>query len=385
MNKITDFEKYKKPYDDGEAVFSVKAFIKRVIFIISLLFFVYSIIIYVYASQNTFFAERYTMTVSAGLRQFLAGVSGVFPFSVTESLLLIGIPAIFILFIRALVLCFRYKNKNALVSFLFKFVSVVLVGTAIFINTFGICYKRVQMSVHLGIDTEDITSDDIYISACVVSDSLTELCQDIPRVASGESVMPYGFDEMVEKICEGYSRILSYIPERVSVKPVAVSEIWAYTHISGMYFPFTGESNINVSYPDYVVAFSTAHELAHQFGFAAEEDANMLAFLACVYSDDSYLAYSAFLSVFEYLIADMTPVRARQLSGSVDGRVKDELTAYFKFMNSHTNKTVTEISSKVNDTYLKANGIEQGTANYRQVTKLVAGFLKKNYPKYFEY
>ncbi len=383
MNIKSDFEKDNKTCENREFVNSEKALLKRVLLILSLVFFVYSAIIYVYASHNASFAERYAMTISAGFRELLATISGIFPFSITETMIIVGIPAFVLLLVRALVLRFSYGKKDAVKLFWLRSVCIIMIAVSVFINTFGICYKRVPVSEQLGINTEDITAEDIYVTACIASDSLSVLCGEISRMSSGESIMPYSFDEMVEKICNGYNNVLSYMPEKVSVKPVSISELWAYTHISGMYFPFTGESNINVSYPDYIIAFTTAHELAHQFGFAGEDDANMLAFLACIYSEDSYLAYSAFLSAFECFIADMPSQMARQLSYTVDGRIKDELSAYFKFMDSHTNKTVTGLSGKVNDVYLKANGIEQGTANYRQVTKLIAGFFKKNYSKYF--
>ena len=52
-----------------------------------------------------------------------------------------------------------------------------------------------------------------------------------------------------------------------------------YTHISGIYTFYTGESNININYPDFVVASSATHEMAHQRGVARENEANFVSFV----------------------------------------------------------------------------------------------------------
>jgi hypothetical protein len=38
--------------------------------------------------------------------------------------------------------------------------------------------------------------------------------------------MPYDFDEMTRLIHESYKKILTEVPEKLSVKPVALSEVW---------------------------------------------------------------------------------------------------------------------------------------------------------------
>ena len=345
---------------------------------------VYSLIIYAYASRNTVFAERYCVTVSALLRKGLAFLTGFLPFSLAETVVVAIIPLVILLLVRVLVLRFYYKEKGHIRSFILKLLCVLMAAVALFINTFGICYKRERLSNMLGIDTGNINDDDLMVTAYLCIAAASGYLDEISHLPDGSTVMPYGFDEMTKRIHNGYKVILKNVPEVMSVKPVALSEPWTYTYISGMYFPFTGESNVNVNYPDFVVAFTAAHEMAHQLGFASEDEANMMAFLALHYSDDSYLIYSAYMNALDYLIADMKSQSAAVLGGIADHRILKEFISYSQFLRRYSNKTASVISDSVNDAYLKANGVENGSRSYNDVTELICGFMKEIYGSYYE-
>jgi len=55
----------------------------------------------------------------------------------------------------------------------------------------------------------------------------------------------------------------------------------SYLGIGGVYFPFTGEANVNISMPHTSIPFTACHEMAHQIGFAREDEANFIAYIAC--------------------------------------------------------------------------------------------------------
>ena len=50
---------------------------------------------------------------------------------------------------------------------------------------------------------------------------------------------------------------------------------------TGIYCPYTGESNVNVDSPACLLPSTAAHELAHQRSIALEQECNFLAILAC--------------------------------------------------------------------------------------------------------
>ena len=69
-------------------------------------------------------------------------------------------------------------------------------------------------------------------------------------------------------------------------KPIFNSNLLCYTGITGIYSPFTGEANVNISSPDIYIPFTTLHEMAHQRGYASEDEANFLVYIACINNKD---------------------------------------------------------------------------------------------------
>ena len=357
--------------------------LKYAVFALILITFVLSVAVYIYASENIYFAEVYSNTVSEFLRNTLASVTRFLPFSLAETVILAGIPAFIILLVRAVVMGIYYKDRKKLIRFIKITVCGILVLSSLFINIFGVCYKRYPVSEMMKLETTEPTTEEVFVSAWIAASIASAYCDDLSRLPSGSTLMPYSFDEMVKRIHEAYKKIMPTTPDILSVKPVAMSEPWTYTHISGMYFPFTGESNINTNYPDFSLVYTTAHEIAHQLGIANEKDANMLAIVALSCSDDDYLVYSAYVNAFEYIISDLDIKEASLILSDTDRRLLTELSALYKHMDSYRNEAVASVSSAVNDAYLKANGVKEGAKSYGKVTILLCSFMKSVYPEYF--
>ena len=72
-------------------------------------------------------------------------------------------------------------------------------------------------------------------------------------------------------------------------------------NFTGVYFAFTGESNINVDAPACLIPSTIAHELSHQRGIASEQECNFLAVLASTTSGDPVYEYSGWLMGYIHL------------------------------------------------------------------------------------
>jgi hypothetical protein len=173
------------------------------------------------------------------------------------------------------------------------------------------------------------------------------------------------------------------------VKRLVTSGILHRLGLSGFYFPFTGEANVNrdvpaVSYPQVV-----AHEKAHQRGINPEDEANFFGFLAAALAPDPCARYSACVFAQRQLLVTLLDVdqeRARELLERRHPGVQrdiDDLRAYWE---RHRGPART-ISRAVNDAYLKTNRVEGGVLSYgRSVELLVAysrargGRLSRNGP-----
>lgn len=350
---------------------------------VSFILLLYSAAVLIIAKHSSEFAEMYSITFGKSLRSLLAVISGVFPFSLSETIVILFVPAAAVTLVRAVVLKTVYGIKGAVKKWLVLLLCAVSLVAFLFVNAFGVCYYRTRIADSIGLDVSDITESDVETAAIISLDMTSALGENVLRFPDGSTKMPYGFDTMCDRIYYGYENIFSDMPKYVSVKPVSLSELWTYTHISGMYFPITGESNINVSYPDYTLAFSAAHEMAHQLGFAFEDEANFLAFLACLYSDDEYLQYCAFMNASEYLVGDLPAQTAVGLYSSADLRIWQEHLSFTAFSKKYSNSAVTAVSSAVNDGYLKVNGIEDGAESYQNVTLYITAYFKNVFPYMF--
>ena len=194
--------------------------------------------------------------------------------------------------------------------------------------------------------------------------------------------MPYTFDEMSKKLVEAYAKVCDeydFIPRLSSrVKPVMLSESWTYTHISGVYTYFTGEANINTNFPDYTIPYTAAHEMAHQRGIAREDEANFIAFLVCIASDDPYIRYSGYLEVYEYVASSLysadktlySTVRAK-----LKNNVREEMAAYSVFFDKYRENVAATISETVNNGYLQMQGTV-GSKSYGLVVDLTVAYYR---------
>ena len=155
-----------------------------------------------------------------------------------------------------------------------------------------------------------------------------------------------------------------------------LSEAMSYTHITGVYTFFTGEANINITFPDYTLPYTAAHELAHQRGIAREDEANFVAYLVCIEADDPYIRYSGYLNLFEYVSSALWRADPELYKEAVSGlgiNARYEMKAYSEFFDKYRNSVASEISGVVNDTYLTIQGT-QGTASYGMVVDLAVAY-----------
>ena len=147
----------------------------------------------------------------------------------------------------------------------------------------------------------------------------------------------------------------------------------------GMYTYYTGESNINVEFPDYTIPFTVAHEMAHQRGIAREDEANFMAFLICASSDDPYIRYSGYLNMYEYAANALYEVDKSgygKAYAMLSRDVRYEMQSYTLFFNGYRESKAAKVTDKLNNAFLQGNGQEAGTKSYGMVVDLAVAYFK---------
>ncbi|MBQ8388454.1 MAG: DUF3810 domain-containing protein [Clostridia bacterium] len=343
-----------------------------------------SLVIYILTIFFTPIADFFNFGIATAVRALLSYVTYLFPFSVAEILLLLLIPAIIVAMIHAFrKYCDTWHNVRVFVG---KVGGIIMVIFCLFVFTLGTGYRTTELDVRLGIEDETVDAEGLLDTLNAAISDVNETVNEVEFGKDNFSVMPYSIDEMNVLLMEAYDRACDkygFIPRLHSrVKPVMLSEPMSYTHITGVYTFFTGESNINVVFPDYTIPFTAAHELAHQRGFAREDEANFIAYLVCIESDDPYIRYSGQVRILEYLLdshysADTSENHEEymEIYRTVDPRIQREQVAYYNFYQKYANNVVADISGAVNDTFLKSQGTE-GTVSYGLVTELAVKYHK---------
>ena len=344
-----------------------------------------SFVLLLIGREHPAFAELCNRSIGAALRAVLAFLTNLFPFSLAEFLILM-LPLFLVLLIRYAV---KHKSRNwrCVLSYTVSLVSVASLFFSVFVWACGMGYHTPTLSERLCLADEAVSADELVDTAHKLIEEMEPYLSDVRYTESGASVMPYSLAEMNQKLIASYKTLAGQYPfihaHRSRIKPVLLSVPMSYAHFTGFYTFFTGEANLNVDFPAYTLPFTAAHELAHSRGIARENEANFMAFLACIHSENDYIRYCGFLNLFEYVASALYEADTSEgkvlyhgVIDSLDERAWGELVAYSVFFDKYRDTAISEISGAVNDSYLKANGTEEGEKSYGLVVNLAVSYYK---------
>ncbi len=334
------------------------------------------------AAVSVPFADFFNDRVASVFRALFARITNPIPFSLAETMIFL-VPALFVVLLIACIRAAKSGWRRAM-RYVLGVLSVAALLYVLFVFTFAAGYHASSLDQKLDLADEPVSAEQLERTALILAYRAEETLDEITFLHGGASVMPYTYDQLSEKLMEAYDRVTEEYPfiQKLDsrVKPLSVSPVMTYTHISGVYTMFTGEANLNINYPDYVIAYTAAHELAHQRGIARENEANFVAFLVCMASDDPYIRYSGYLNMYEYVSSALYSAsreRYKAVVQTLDIRLRYEMIAYNEFFKPYRKTVVSEVSDAVNNTYLVLQGTE-GVESYGMVVDLAVAYFAEN-------
>ena len=224
---------------------------------------------------------------------------------------------------------------------------------------------------------------------------LTGLCEDLIGRANylreyvqedtREVTILYGsIHDMFTRSPMGFENAQERIPElRGSFgrpKGILLSEALSYTGIAGIYFPFTAEANVNIAIPQAMLPSTTCHEMAHQRGFAREDEANFIAYFACTLHPDYDFQYSGVLLGLIHSMNTLnqySPEKYRELQNKYGSGLRRDLNDINRFWKKYEGK-IERTTNKINDAYLKSNLQEDGVYSYGRMVDLLLAEYREN-------
>ncbi len=159
------------------------------------------------------------------------------------------------------------------------------------------------MVKELGFDVQPYTKADLYLLA----DTLVRLTNrdraEMDALAAPPDTLPQRVFAEAAKAYAGLAQTwptLKYA--HPSIKKSMFRRYLNYLGVTGYLNPFTNEAQVNTTVPAFQTPFVTCHEIAHQIGFAPEQDANFIGYLAASRYSDVRFRYAANFEMLLYTI-----------------------------------------------------------------------------------
>ena len=332
------------------------------------------------ASRFPEMVERYySRTVYRYLSQAISTATGIFPFSVAEGMVVLGL----VLIITGVVYCITEIIKNP--GQRFRLITGRLVAAAAaasilcfgFITAWGLNYHRVSIASIANLEVREASVEELEALCRYLIKEANDLRGLMEEDQDGVMTCPGGVGDILKRAYMGYQYASKVYPELGGrygrPKAVILSEVLSYQGIGGIYFPFTGEANVNVSGPHFMIPFNASHEMAHQRGFAREDEANYIGYLACIMHPDADFRYSGTMAALLYSMNAMAR-QDRERYKSLRDEYSAGVVRDFDAWNRHCNKYdgfVKEATDRINDAYLQANAQRDGVKSYGRMVDLL--------------
>ncbi|MEL7566570.1 MAG: DUF3810 domain-containing protein [Dehalobacterium sp.] len=315
-------------------------------------------------------------------------LTGIFPFSLAE-LIVVGTIA-FMIYQTGKAMIMFHKSRKDFIKGLFKTsgrLALMLVLVYLVFNLmWGLNYSRMTFAEISGLPVEPASVNELAELALDLTYRANDLRDQAAEDDQGVMTIPHGLKDMFYRAHLGYERASEIYPELGGSygrpKGVMMSHYWSYTGISGAFFPFTAEANVNINMPHFMLPATTTHEMAHQRGFAREDEANYIAYLTCTLHPDEDFQYSG---VIFALLSTMNALQRydtetwREIRVLYSDGVNRDLKDWQDYIERYEGP-VKELSTSVNNSYLKANRQKDGVHSYgRMVDLLLAEFRVRNH------
>jgi hypothetical protein len=316
----------------------------------------------------------------------LSSITGFLPFSLAELIVISLTTFLFIYILKTILHLYKCKKKRLKVLENLALNTLAACGLICFSFQFlwGFNYQRLTLDKIFQLDIRKTSSAELTQLCSRLINSSNNLREKVKENQYGVMELPYNKKYVLKTAQLGYDKAsLKYTKLKGNYgapKGILLSSPMCYTGITGFYFPFTNEANVNMSEPDSSLPFTTAHEMAHQRGFAKEDEANYIAYIACINHPDINFQYSGTLAALSYsfnALGQSDTEQYKKLILTFNKGLLNDLRYNQEFWQSYSGP-IEKIEDKINDTYLKSQNQQAGTKSYgAMVDLLLAEHTKK--------
>lgn len=306
-------------------------------------------------------------TYSRGFYAWLAGwlvpVTNSVPFSLA-GLLLVGLP---LLWFGWLTVSFRrFSFWEWLGRWVFRTVIAAITVYGLFLVIWGMNYGREPIEDQLGLWQSLTTEADLLR----LVDGLERTFLLTYRASRNPDAALDSVRQALQTTVRDLTTVTPSLP--VAVKRLPVGSLILLGSASGVISPWTLEPHIDGALSDVASVAVGAHELAHIAGYAGEADADFVAALAGLQSENAFVRYAVALWLWHSANWQLPEAQARANYEALPLQVRQDYDAMLEpFRRYRLPDVVRAWQRGVYDGYLKTQRVEGGIQDYSRVVNLL--------------
>jgi hypothetical protein len=293
------------------------------------------------------------------------------PFAMFDVLLIVAVAGTGAALVRDASSSRRLGWRLVVLRGLGRLATVAAVAYLGFLAMWGLNYRRQPLSSRIAYDPARISSDAARGLAYEAVSRVNALYDSAHR---GEWPAPDRLDPALAGAFARAQRELGSHATFVVGRPkrTLLDGYFRRAGVAGMTDPYFLETLVATDLLAIERPMVVAHEWSHLAGLANEGEANFAGWLTCL-RGSAFHQYSGWLFLYGEVAASLTPSDLRTVSANLSDGPRADLMAIRERLRRHVSPLVSAAGWRVYDQYLKANRVEEGTASYAEVVRLVLG------------
>ena len=241
------------------------------------------------------------------------------------------------------------------------------------------CYYAPGFAEQSGVDDGPLELEELETVTRWFAALASEYADEVPRDENGACTTDR--DSVLDRaagVFEGAAELYPFLDgEALRPKPIHFSRIMSYLDFTGFFFPMTGEANLNMDSPVFLLPSTSQHEIAHQRGVAMEQECNFVAVLSCLESEYADFNYAGAALAYIYLgnaLAGADYEAYTEIYYSLSDTVRADFKAQSAYWDEFRDSAAQKASNTVYDSFLKSNGQELGMQSYGACVNLLVHY-----------
>lgn len=344
----------------------------------NLFFLISSIIVFIIGWSSYFTETIYFNGLYNWLGVALRFASGKVPFAIGDFLYIVFATWLLWQFYHTFKLTKNHNKRGQIV--LNKAINMLLTIYLSFKILWGLNYSRPTIAKQLNIGNAKYNPTQLVALGNFFLDTLNHIRAEIEQ--QQQRPKHYNIQQLQTIATKAYAtmeqknKIFRY--QQPAIKPVLFTHTVTKMGIEGYYNLLSGEANVNMMLPTFVLPFTVCHEMAHQTGIAKEDEANLIGFLTAAHSQDINFRYAAFYAVFRSILWEIrinAPATYDGLYKKISVLVLADFNAENKFWQRY-NSNMSKYLGTAFDQLLKLNHQQKGIKSYQDIVLWVYNYYK---------